>query len=395
MKNNLKIINLNNQAYLYYSKAGKIVRIPTGYKCTGKTNKPIFERDEDGNNVQMIFNNFDTEIRTYHNENNEFPSVDWIKEKKGIIKNRNKDKDINSIYKEFIHSKEEYVSENTIYYLQFVGLLLRKYNDEKKIDLNNIDDSFINKLLNYIISTHTNNTSNTIFIFIRQFIQFGIKNNFIKYHFINWKEYNKKIRPYKQPRETLTLDELDFLIKKMKEGKGHKNVLNSFIFQSLTSIRHCDLIRLNRTHIVDNKIIITAQKTKRKTGDKIVIDLNDLLLEILENMNYNFAVLTLSNYNIQVKKILKSYVDEMPSFGRKVYITSFRGFKEEVKEKYRYNCFATHSGRRTMITNSKLKNIPDSLIQRQTGHRTLSSLNGYNNKYQESNTNIANILLRK
>jgi hypothetical protein len=62
-------------------------------------------------------------------------------------------------------------------------------------------------------------------------------------------------------------------------------------------------------------------------------------------------------------------------------------------KKYRYDRFASHSGRRSFITINIDNNTPLNLIALNTGHKKMDILLGYLNKRQDVRTNLSNNML--
>lgn len=112
----------------------------------------------------------------------------------------------------------------------------------------------------------------------------------------------------------------------------------------------------------------------QKTDEKITIPLHPNLKEVLEKYDYNLACLAISNQKFN------KYVKELCMDAGIITEIEMTKYQHGIKKYHviqKYNLIASHTGRRTFITNSILAGIPLSVIQKITGHRKLTTLQKY------------------
>lgn len=383
MKNTTKILNYRDKVYLYYSQNGIPLRIATGIEWN--------DLKENQNHIDKLFNNLNKIVIDYFYKENVYPETSFIKSKLNII--YNKIDTIESLYKLYLEYKLNEVKDGTYKTLKKQGLYFNEYNDNvEKININKIDDTFIKKFQQYLFDKNiSDNTSRIILANTKAFIKYCEENQYIKTTNINWKPILKNIKKYKDTEETLNQMEIEFLISKREteENVNTKRILNLFIFQIFSGVRHSDLVRIDKKYLVsDNKMKMYSQKT----GTEFQIDLNDITKDILNEYNGHFNII-LSYYNTNIKSMLKEYSDEMPSFKKKIKTTKIVNLKEQFEYIYRYNHISSHTARRTFITNCIELGIPWNTIMLHSGHINIQTLNKYINRKSDEETNLSELLV--
>ena len=382
MKNTAKIINFRKMCYLYYSQNGKVLRIPTG----------ILYKDlkEHQNSIDKMLHHLNKIVLDYWDIEKHYPDVKYVKERLNIISN--KSDSINSLYQLFIDYKRKKIKKkNSIITLEYPGNLLQKFNEIKAVDVNQLDEKFIESFSSFLINKGIcDNTHKVILSKIKSFLEYCYKENLIKKYYIDWKSFVDNLRTYKSDEETFSIDELLFLISKRdKVDPMYNKVLDVLLCQSFTGLRIEDTKNLNKTNIKGNKIVLIT----KKTGAEVIIGINEVVEKILIENDYNLWI-EKDDYNKKIKKLLLNFIYEKPSFGEKRTVRKFIGGKEIVSEEFRFNRFSSHSGRRTFITNAISLNQPLNVIMLNTGHKTLEILSGYINKKQDTETNIGELMLK-
>ncbi|NHE57939.1 tyrosine-type recombinase/integrase [Cyclobacterium plantarum] len=137
-----------------------------------------------------------------------------------------------------------------------------------------------------------------------------------------------------------------------------------------TGLRFGDGICISKRWVVNGMLHILTHKT-----DEIIsIPLHPNLKEVLEKYDYDLSSLAISNqkFNKYVKeRCLEAGINadvEVVKYAKRIK-------KYHVIPKYKL--IASHTGRRTFITNAILAGIPLSVIQRITGHKKLVTLQKY------------------
>ncbi|OPB98968.1 hypothetical protein BAS10_04690 [Elizabethkingia meningoseptica] len=152
-------------------------------------------------------------------------------------------------------------------------------------------------------------------------------------------------------------------------------VRDVFCFLCFTSLRFSDVEKLKKSHIRDNKIIFTTQKTT----DPLVIELNDYAKSIL-NKYKDFKhpkglvlpVISMDKTNEYLKEI-----GEELEFNTPVREHYFIGTESKEIIHLKWQVLSTHAGRRTFVVNALRLKIPTVVIREWTGHKTEEAMRPY------------------
>ena len=112
----------------------------------------------------------------------------------------------------------------------------------------------------------------------------------------------------------------------------------------------------------------------QKTDEKITIPLHPNLREVLEKYGYDLSSMAISNqkFNKYVKELCLE-----AGINADVEVVKYEKGIKKYHVIPKYKLIASHTGRRTFITNAILAGIPLSVIQRITGHKKLVTLQKY------------------
>lgn len=155
-------------------------------------------------------------------------------------------------------------------------------------------------------------------------------------------------------------------------GKDYlARVRDVFCFQCFTSLRYSDVAKLKRSDIVDGVIKVVT----KKTGDTISIELNKYSSAILEKYKDEekpLPVVSNQRMNVWLKEVC--YVAGIDTPVTEVY---YRGSERVEETRPKYECVASHTGRRTFICNALTMGIPPSLVMEWTGHSDYKAMKPY------------------
>ncbi len=155
-------------------------------------------------------------------------------------------------------------------------------------------------------------------------------------------------------------------------GKDYlARVRDVFCFQCFTSLRYSDVAKLKRSDIVDGVIKVVT----KKTGDTISIELNKYSSAILEKYKDEekpLPVVSNQRMNVWLKEVC--YVAGIDTPVTDVY---YRGSERVEETRPKYECVASHTGRRTFICNALTMGIPPSLVMEWTGHSDYKAMKPY------------------
>ncbi|RYE13558.1 MAG: hypothetical protein EOP34_08575 [Rickettsiales bacterium] len=169
--------------------------------------------------------------------------------------------------------------------------------------------------------------------------------------------------------------------------------MDTLLFLCSTSLRHSDLIKVVPATIKDNRIMLTAKKTK-KHNIKVNIPLNPISTAILtkydnDMRNCNMAY---ENINKYVREVLNENANLFPTLQELEAITRPSGNDDTDNTIYlkRADAIGTHSGRRTYVNICLDYNVPLNKIMGATGHTNVNTLMIYANKRKDVNKYMAN-----
>ena len=192
------------------------------------------------------------------------------------------------------------------------------------------------------------------------------------------RKFKKTIKRQPVRKETLDIQEIHKLYKFKFTHKADEQIRDIFVFLCLTGIRYQDLFDFDKKFI-----------KKRKTGDGFVyvkaasktsldynIPLCKMVLELLKKYKYELPKISDQYGNRAIKEALK----KTKLFNDYTQIID----KETKKYKKRYEAITLHKGRDSFITNL-VDTTPLNEIMKYTGHKKLSTLQGYIDKKRPVN----------
>jgi len=194
------------------------------------------------------------------------------------------------------------------------------------------------------------------------------KNKKIHYN----EDFVKALKVFNEETDLIALTELE--VKKIEEINELTDRLSKtrdlFLLQINTGLRISDLNKLRPANFnIINKVITL---TTIKTQNKIIIPIEDKMLEILKKYNFTLPRYAPQKYNEAIKDLTKlAKIDELTQTIK--YIGNER--VEEIKPKYLL--ISSHTARRTFITNLLLKGIAPEVIMKITGHKSRKSFQKY------------------
>lgn len=279
------------------------------------------------------------------------------------------DQDLLAHFNKFIDIKNLSSKKKLVEKLQAIRNQMQIFLKGRKFHLHEVNQEFVNSLTKYWVEDLglQPNTIAKNFGFFRQFMNYlrneGVLTN-LKYQRLDY--------PSEVETNTivLTKEEVIRLIQYIPKTTSQGKVKDLFLILIYTGLRFGDAIRINRSWLRGKFLFINTQKT----GEKISIPLHPKLNEILEKYGFDLLPLRISNQKFN------DYVKELCREAEITDLIEIVRFEKGVKKYLTYpknQLIASHTGRRTFITNSILAGIPLSVIQKITGHRKLTTLQKY------------------
>ena len=155
----------------------------------------------------------------------------------------------------------------------------------------------------------------------------------------------------------------------LSENKRLERVRDVFILGCLTGMRYSDYKRIKRENIVNDVIRMREVKDKSKT---LEIPLSSWAKEILEKYNNTLPVISEQKFMEYIKETAR-----LVGFTEQVIVSSRIGNTINEESKRRCDLISTHTARRKFINIMKNKGVPDKVIMKITGHRSLFSFHRY------------------
>ena len=233
----------------------------------------------------------------------------------------------------------------------------------ESINLTRFDEQYRSYLINEL--KHLNTSVAKDIILIKVFLNWAVKCGYTSN--TGYKSFKAK----EPETDLIALDEAELMQLYYFDFTANKHleaVRDVFCFQCFTALRFSDVAKLTRENIIDGQISIFVQKTSKP----LTIPLNDYSSEILVKYDYVLPVISNQKTNEQLKLVCK-----IAGINARVMITKFRGVEVIREIKPKYELVTTHTARRTFITLSIEREIPEELIREMTGQKTYKEFKKY------------------
>lgn len=168
------------------------------------------------------------------------------------------------------------------------------------------------------------------------------------------------------PNELAELENLD-----LSKNPRLDKVRDRFLIGCYTGLRFSDFMRLNKSHIVDDKYIVIKQE---KTKDVTTQPFWDEVRTLFEKYEYELpAPIKEPNFNLYIKEVCGM----CESLKREQEITHFELGKLNTVYQPKYELVSSHTARRTFVTIRAQQGMSFEDIATATGHKSIKTLQGY------------------
>lgn len=246
---------------------------------------------------------------------------------------------------------------------KYKGLKNRLKEYSPTINIDDINDSFVSKYIDWQIDTY-NNTDNTLsrhVTFLKTFLLWATKKGY--YH----KEITYSVAKYQA--DDIALFESE--IKKLEDYNcsGYLERTKDIALVGIYSgQRFSDYSIFERSDVVGNMLIKKAQKT----GQESYIPLHPKLKKILNKYDWNLPKISNQKFNKYFKVLC-----EKAKINREFKKIEKRGGKKKTLYFKAWQVVSSHTCRRTYITLASQKGVPDEVIMKVTGIRDIKTLYKY------------------
>ncbi|MBN8688698.1 MAG: tyrosine-type recombinase/integrase [Chitinophagales bacterium] len=187
------------------------------------------------------------------------------------------------------------------------------------------------------------------------------------------RKFKKRIKKQQVQKATLDIPEIHKLYKFKFAQRHHEQIRDLFVFLCLTGIRFQDLIEFDKNFIKKSKTGsgYVYVKAASKTSLDYNIPLCQIVLEILNKYKFELPKITGQYGNRAIKEALQitGLFDDITQ----------NKHKYTKENKRRFEAITLHKGRDSFITNL-VDTTPLNELMKYTGHKKLSTLQGYIDK---------------
>ncbi len=294
-------------------------------------------------------------------------TVDLIKTK--LEEKPVQERDILTLFEEFMEVKKLTAKHKMVIKLTTIKNHLKIFLGRKKMYLVEYNQTFINKLTHYWEQKVglQPNTIHKNFRFILLFMNYLRKEGLLENEFYKEFQYPRMVET-----NTIVLSkgEVVKLIQYVPKTNSESKVRDLFLVLIFTGLRFGDAVRIRKSWVRGEFLFINTQKT----GEKVSIPIHPHLKEVLAKYEYDLIPLRISNqkFNDYVKGLCREagITDQIEIVRYEKGVKKYLTFPK-------HQLIASHTGRRTFITNAILAGIPLPVIQKITGHRKLTTLQKY------------------
>ena len=348
--------------------------------CTNKLKQSASDINSDlqkyYSQIQNIFKVFETK--------NIVPTVELLKNEFNNLNNSNATDSKKTLEKNFKIAFDEFNRENgrqnnwtksTFQKFESVKVHLSDFKSDLTFEY--FDEKGLNNYLLFLRDSKKMRNSTIIkqLGFLKWFLRWAYEKG---YNHLNvFEKFKPKIKIVPKKVIFLTTEELKQLREyEIPYSKQYLDrVRDVFLFCCYSSLRYSDVYNLKRSNIKKDHIEITTVKT----GDSLIIDLNDNTRAIIskyENIHFeNDKVLPVIS-NQKMNDYLKELA-ELAGINEPVHETHFVGAKRIETVSPKYSLLGTHAGRRTFICYALSVGIPVQIIMKWTGHSDYKSMLPY------------------
>ncbi len=400
---NLKILNENFRYSIQKSIVpelwDKTTQRPTkDKKLINEYKKHLPTIKEELKDIENRIINIDRYTRNYLNlleQNNEILSIDKLREYlnlkyKKIITSKPKRKELklNDYIDKFIKGIESgtiLISSGKNFGQKYEASTVKTWKEwqtqfdlfqknYKTITWDDIDLIVYEAIINFFYSK--DHSINTVGKFIKN-LKAILRRAYRDSHHSNDIFENPEFRVLKEEVDNITLSKeeltrLESLKIKDSTLDFHRDL---FLIGCYTALRVSDVLRLKKTHIIENKRIKIRMK---KVKDPVVIPISQKLNTILKKYDYTIPKVNRQDYGLNIKSLCKDAEIE-----QLVEIKSSKGGSITYITKPKYSLISSHTARRTGATLMFLNDIPPLLIMKITGHKKEKTFMKYINVSKE------------
>jgi len=272
-----------------------------------------------------------------------------------------------TMIKNFIEEMKELgsVTKTTLIKYEMIRNKFLTFIGKQDLQIEQINHAFLVKFITFLRSEY-------------QLSDNTLQRNYAHFKaFLNWCDRNghKVPRDYKEIKIkgrdvddiALTYEEIKIL-ETMKLDHGLDLHRDMFLIGVYSGQRFSDYSVFEKADVRDGMIIKRAEKTETNS----YIPLHSKLEKLLDKYDWQFKTISSQKFNKAIQKICKK-----AGFNDEVKKTRYLGSKKMIERFQRWEIVTSHTARRTFITLSSTKGMPDHIIMSITGIRDPKTLQKY------------------
>lgn len=220
-------------------------------------------------------------------------------------------------------------------------------------------------------SPYNDNTLNRHIIFLFTFLNWA-KETFIH---VNLTKIKNPVKDFDTDDVHLTNEEIKLLEKIKLPRPSLEKARDLFLIGVYSGQRFSDYSVFEKSDLHGDLIIKKSEKTERDS----FIPLHNKLRILLEKYNWELPKISGQKFNPHIKEICR-----IAGINSLVKKTNYIGNKKEVNYIEKYDMISSHTARRTFITLSSEKGMPDHIIMKVTGIKDPKTLLKYKKTNQKT-----------
>jgi len=282
----------------------------------------------------------------------------------------------------FIDSKDASGGQSKSWKQKYTNLKkkLDYYEKSKnvKIKFDNIDSDFLDDWSGYLrtinekpFKPHNDNTLNRNINFLFTFLYWSQG----KYHNIDFSKLKNPVKKYQADDVYLTDEEIKRIENVKLPRLSLERSRDLFLIGVYSGQRFSDYSVFEREDVKGDMIIKRAEKTENES----FIPLHGKLKALLDKYDWNLPKISGQKFNPHIQEVCK-----LAGIDESIKETIYKGNEKTVVYRKKYEMVSSHTARRTFITLSAEKGLPDHIIMKITGIRDPKTLLKYKKTSQRS-----------
>lgn len=245
---------------------------------------------------------------------------------------------------------------------------MMKPNKIKKLTFNDIDENFFSNLVEYLSNKLiSNNSQGRLIKIVKTFMHYGLEKGLHTNH-----KFIKNLKVFNEETTHVALNEAELeSIENLQDlSLKLQKVRTMLLLQCYSGLRYSDLMNLKKENIDYKERIITIYTIKTK--EPLKIPMTSKLEAIVKDFISLKTAISAQKYNDYIKDLCL-----LAGIVTPIQLTHYIGNKRVDTVLEKYKIISSHTGRRTFVTLSIKKAIPEDIIMLVTGHKSKSSFQRY------------------